>query len=549
MKINKYIINLVGNLFSESNKLLNNSILKKIKYSNIISIESLKDGLNRTKSNIFPGLDGQVKTGFTEEKIRVLHKELVSQKYKPKPTKKINIIKSDGSKCILGISSQRDKIVQSAILNHLEPILEQIFLDCSYGFRNKRNCHNALKTIKSEWQHITWFIKIDLSNSFDIAHHQILINKIKYFCDQATTELITKLLNEGYINMSTLADSVKRTSKGIPQASIITPILINLYLHTLDCYIHNKLLFQWNRGDRNSFLLDYERYNCLTTEEKNLISHINFPGLEEIITKFKYNQWTLKGYSDENFEDTPFRQLKYIRYADEFLFGFTGPKSEAVLIKQEVERFLAEILKLNIDENKSQIIHSSDQGIKFLGFYLRFIPSTKTIENPPNQDNIKPVFPITISRAQLRIPVEDLLIKAVERGYAKERKDNKSFRATSCRKLASLSDRDIIIHFCNIIKGLVQYYCPANHYSDLWSILSLYRKSCALTLADKHKLKTAAAVYKRYGPKLKINDSSNSSNNIELYYPQSLKSKGNFRINKIHISSELLVSTDIQGKL
>ena len=52
----------------------------------------------------------------------------------------------------------------------------------------------------------------------------------------------------------------------------------------------------------------------------------------------------------------------------------------------------------------------------------------------------------------------------------------------------------------------MQYYSPANQFNDLWQVIAIYRKSCALTLADKHKLKTAAAVYKRYGPYLKISD-------------------------------------------
>lgn len=550
MKISKYIINLVGNLLLDYNKQLDNSILtKKVKYPDVISIESLKAGLKRTKSNMFPGLDGQVKTNFTEEKILVLHKELVSQKYKPKPTKKINIIKSDGSKYSLGISSQKDKIVQSALLNHLEPILEQIFLDCSYGFRPKKNCHNALKEIKSKWQNITWFIKIDINNSFNKIHHQILIEKIKQFCDQATTELIIKLLNEGYIDIRKLANSVERVSEGIPQGSVLTPILINLYLHTLDCYIHNKLFPQWNLGNENDLIFNHETPNKLTTQEKSLLAHMNIPELEETITKLKYNQWILKTHSSESFKNIIFRQLKYIRYADELLFGFTGPKAEAILIKQDVEHFLTEELK--IDQTKSQIFHSSDQGIKFLNFYLKYIFVNKIIEKKNSykkERNIYSIEPLKqspiIGRVQLRIPIEDLLIRAVKGGYAKERKDNKSSRATSCRKLTSLSDKDIVIHFSSIIKNLLQYYCPANHYSDLWAIVSLYRKSCALTLADKHKLKTAATIYKRYGPKLKVNDSFNSSNNIELYYPESLKSTGNFRIDKIHITTELLVETN-----
>ena len=116
-----------------------------IQYKNIITIDNLKKGLAKTKSNVAPDLDGKIKANFTEKKLEALHKSLKSQKFQPTPIKKVNIPKPDGGTRSLGVASQKDKVVQAAILIQLEPVLENIFLNCSYGGRLNKNCHHALK--------------------------------------------------------------------------------------------------------------------------------------------------------------------------------------------------------------------------------------------------------------------------------------------------------------------------------------------------------------------------------------------------------------------
>ena len=133
-----------------------------------------------------------------------------------------------------------------------------------------------------------------------------------------------------------------------------------------------------------------------------------------------------------------------------------------------------------------------------------------------------------------------------DRGYAKVRKDGKSIRATSCRKLSSLEDKLIVQRFSSIIRGLMEYYSPANRRSDLWSIVATYRKSCALTLADKHKLKTAAKAYKRYGPNLKISDPIKKKETV-LFYPTTLKTTVNFKLGKNTISLADSILDPIKG--
>lgn len=218
------------------------NIEKVITYQEIINLENLYKGLARTKSNVAPGLDGQTKANFSEKQMEALVKSLKSQRFKPSPVKRVNIPKPDGGTRPLGIASQRDKVVQAAILNKLEPVLENIFLDCSYGCRPNLNCHHALRDIKRKWQNVTWVINLDLQQYFDTINHEILLDMLKLYTDQATLELIRKFLKCGYIDFYNHPDRLEKSVLGTPQGSLISPILSNLYLHQLDRFIVDTLL-------------------------------------------------------------------------------------------------------------------------------------------------------------------------------------------------------------------------------------------------------------------------------------------------------------------
>ena len=172
------------------------------------------------------------------------------------------------------------------------------------------------------------------------------------------------------------------------------------------------------------------------------------------------------GFGARDQEDPNFRRLRYIRYADDFILGFTGTREEAEKINSKVKEFLESKLKLKINSEKSKIYHSSDRYIKFLGFFLRYLPPKRTLDAKKAVENIKQAKMVAINQAQLRIPVELLLERMTDKGYAKCRK-NGTYRATSNRKLASLEDYQLVNRYSSVIRGIMHYYQPANQYSDL----------------------------------------------------------------------------------
>lgn len=333
------------------------------------------------------------------------------------------------------------------------------------------------------------------------------------------------------MDMSNLADVIERSSLGVPQGSLISPLLANLYLNELDKFVETKLLPVWNKGDERKYVAGYQKRKYLSAKQTSLLDQTGIEGAHEAIQALLHNKWVNDGLGARDPQDPNFSRLHYIRYADDFLLGFTGSRDNAELIFNSIKQFLETALLLKVNDEKSKIYHSSDRNIKFLGYFLRYLPPKRTLDAKKAEEGFKQTKMVAINSAQLRVPVEHILKRLKDKGYASIRK-NGTYRATSNRKLSSFEDKLIVNRYSSVIRGLLSYYQPANQYSDMWPIVGLLRKSCALTLADKHKLKTAAKAYKKFGKNLKVTDRLNPAKTTFLHYPDSLKTTGSFKLGK-----------------
>ena len=506
---------------------------EKIIYRDFISIENLNSGLARTKSGVSPGLDGEVKKTISEKRLVKLHKDLATQFYKPTPSMRVAIPKPGGGFRYLGVASQIDKVVQGALLNKLEPLFENIFLKASFGFRLNRGCHNALKEIKYGWKGVTWIIKIDIEKCFDKTNHEILLRKLKNYCDQPTIELIRKLLKVGYVDIHNLTDRREYNVEGIPQGSLISPIFCNIFLHELDEYIVQELLPMYNRGKSRRKDPVYSKRYTLTDTDKSILEE--YPQLKKALLRVKHNEFvTGEKFLASDSSDPNFRRLHYIRYADDFLLGFTGPRKEALEIQEAIIKKLS-TLELQINQDKSQVYHSNDRGIKYLSVYVRYFKHNivKRRKAGKNTDNVTSqvahLQAQAVNTVHFRAPIDKMLQRFVDRGLAKIRKDG-SVRGSAYIRYSMLEDHMIVSRFSAIIRGLLNYYSCINKRSDLWKVFAILRKSCALTLAHKHKISSAARVFAKYGPNLTV--SKLGKEVTSLFYPKSLKTKIDFKTRK-----------------
>jgi hypothetical protein len=125
-----------------------------------------------------------------------------------------------------------------------------------------------------------------------------------------------------------------------------------------------------------------------------------------------------------------------------------------------------------------------------------------------------------VYKVVLRLPLKELLQRYVIQGLLVIRKSNcKLVRATANRRIVTLSEKEIVLRYNLIIRGLLNYYSFLNQRSDLWDLLSLLRKSCALTLAFKLKLHSAARVFSRFGKFLCITNKLGTVETLLDAYP------------------------------
>jgi len=145
-----------------------------------------------------------------EQHLAILHEQLQSGKYKPKPVKRQWLPKGNGEQRPIGITSLEDKIVQQALILVLEPIYEADFLGFSYGFRPNRIQHQALDAVYMmvSFKKVSWVLDADLKGFFDNIAHTCLLHFIRHrICDERVVKLIASWLTAGVMDGHTRCES------------------------------------------------------------------------------------------------------------------------------------------------------------------------------------------------------------------------------------------------------------------------------------------------------------------------------------------------------
>ncbi len=201
--------------------------------AHLITVEKLYEAFRCLRKEASAGVDGvtyeQYETN-AEENIRQLHQRLKEGKYRAQPLRRVYIPKEDGKQRPISIPALEDKIAQKAVVDLLNAIYEQDFLDCSYGFRPGRGQHQALDEVGRVicTRPTGWVLEIDIRSYFDSIVRSALVEMIeKRVTDGSVLRLIQKWIKVGVIEDGKLLVSETGTGQGQP----ISPLLANIYLH------------------------------------------------------------------------------------------------------------------------------------------------------------------------------------------------------------------------------------------------------------------------------------------------------------------------------
>jgi group II intron reverse transcriptase/maturase len=427
--------------------------------------------ISSNKGAMTHGVTEETPDGMSLKKIDAIIEALRYERYQFLPARRTYIPKKNGKKRPLGMPVWSDKLVQEALRLILEAYFEPQFSDHSHGFRPKRGCHTALREIYHEWKGTTWFIEGDISQCFDKLSHALLIEILKeHIHDGRFIRLMQDLLDAGYMEDWMF----NKTLSGVPQGGVVSPILSNILLNKLDTFVETVLIPKYTRGSKRERNKEYER---LMKQSQRLRKRGEVEQAEELR---KQAQTMPSARSD----DPNYRRLRYVRYADDFLLGYTGPKSEA------------EEIKLELSEEKTLITHARSEAAKFLGYEITvFQNDTKRTKR--NTSGVEAMCRSVNRGIGLRMPKDTLEEKC--KRYMKEGK------AVHRKELEQVKDYEIILTYQLEYRGIVEYYRLAHNIKQLEKLKWIMEYSLAKTLASKHRM-TVSKVYENYRARKVVDD-------------------------------------------
>ncbi|HEM6242973.1 TPA: reverse transcriptase [Streptococcus suis] len=403
------------------------------------------------------GVTEETIDGMSIQKIDMIIEQLRQETYYWRPARREYIPKKNGKHRPLGIPVWSDKLLQEVIRMILEAYYEPQFSEHSHGFRPKRGCHTALQEIQT-WKGTRWFIEGDISSYFDTIDHDVLITMLsRQIQDGRFIRLIKNMLEAGCL------DDWKfhKTISGTPQGGVISPLLANIYLHQFDKWVGEELIPQYTRGKKQKA---NSAYNRLSRRIKCYQDKGDYKKAHQLIVE-RRNLPSVDTY------DTSYRRLRYVRYADDFILGFTGSKAEAKAIKKQIGDFLNTKLSLELSQEKTLITHATGESAKFLGYEIKAQRVNDYIDNKGRRS----------ANGVIALFVPASVIESKCRQYMKNGK------AIHRNNLLHDDDFSIVQTYQQEYRGLVQYYILAQNLSWFSKVYWYMETSLLKTLAFKHK--------------------------------------------------------------
>lgn len=474
--------------------------------------------IRSNKENLTPGIHSETVDEISLQRLRNLGNEIKNGSYKFSRVKrkwivKIKLYKPEEQRKMgpLGIPTFKDKLVQEVIRIILEAIYEPIFNkhNFNYGFRPKRRVHHAIHYLKYNGTGCNLAIEGDIQGAYDNVDPNILL---KILGKRISDERFLKLLSLGF--KCGLLDHGQKTDTltGVPQGGLASPILFNIYMYELDDFIHGeltqeieKLNIQEGRNEKKARNKDYDliagrigakrrTYNKVKGNKKFV--ELNDTEKTKLLDIRKELQLLiqLRTHSFSSRAEKRKYRIVYVRYADDFIILINGKKDFANWLKEKLEKWLSDNLKLNLSSTKTKITNLKIKPAKFLGFSLK--------------TSIKRRYTLNKQGEMVKRASWDLIVD-IDADRVKERLQLRGFLNSKTKPIAKnpwavLSEMEIINRYNSIIRGIGNYYYPiVDRRSFLNYIFYAFKFSCLSTFAKKYNSKITR-ITEKYGDPLTV---------------------------------------------
>ena len=340
----------------------------------LVNKETIKEQHIKQQKGKASGIDKITKEEYDKDldnNVDNLISRMKKFSYKPLPVKRTYIPKLNGKLRPLGIPAYEDKLVQGVMANILNEIYECKFLECSYGFRPNRNCHQAIKAIN---QHImidkvNYILDADIKGFFDNVNHNWLMKFLENdIGDKNFLRYIKRFLISGYMEDMKYYE----TDKGTPQGGLISPILANVYLHyVLDLWFE-KYAKPKLKGEAylvryaDDFLIMFQYENEAKAVYKMLIERLAKFGLEMEKDKTRIIPFGRYKGTNETFDFLGFMHYNGITKTGKYTVGHKMSKKK----KKAKQKAITKWIKENRNRNVLELLKALNK--KLVGMYAYY---------------------------------------------------------------------------------------------------------------------------------------------------------------------------------
>jgi hypothetical protein len=311
----------------------------------------------------------------------------------------------------------------------------------------------------------------------------ILNTLSEHIHDGRFIKLMRKLLDAGYMEDW----KYNPTLSGVPQGGIVSPVLSNILLDKLDKYVETVLIPKYTKGSEKRYNREYIRLMQRARRQR-------LNGNAAMARQWRRQAQKLP---TRNPNDPQYRRLKYVRYADDFLLGFIGPREEAEEIKQQIGTFLHDELKLELSQTKTLITHARSEAARFLGYEITILQADRKRTAQYRWNVGKKTKCRNINGGiGLRVP-RDVISEHGQRYKQGQKAKHRPERTHE-------SDYDILMQYQSEYRGIANYYRLAHNLSaPLGKLKWTMENSLAKTLAVKHHM-SVAKVFEKYKTEIEV---------------------------------------------